>query len=77
MNAEEPGETSYARSLSSAASGLSQIETPPGDTPAISGDWRRTGVEANKTESERYWEIKKKWTASDVGSKWDTDIYGG
>ena len=70
-------ETSYARSLSAAASGLSQIDTPPGDTPAISGDWRRTGVEANKTESERYWEIKKKWTASDVGSKWDTDIYGG
>ena len=52
-------ETGYARSLSAAASGLSQIETPPGDPPDISGDWRRTGVEANKTESERYWEIKK------------------
>ena len=70
-------ETGYARSLSAAASGLSQIETPPGDPPDISGDWRRTGVEANKTESERYWEIKKTWTASDVGSKWDTDLYGG
>ena len=32
---EEPGETSYARSLSAAASGLSQIETPPGDPPRI------------------------------------------
>lgn len=60
-----------------AATRLAQIDTPPGDTPAISGDWRRTGVEANKTESERYWEIKKKWTASDAGSKWDTDLYGG
>ena len=60
-----------------AATRLAQIETPPGDPPDISGDWRRTGVEANKTESERYWEIKKTWTASDVGSKWDTDLYGG
>ena len=59
-----------------AATRLAQIDTPPGDPPDISGDWRRTGVEANKTESERYWEIKKKWTASDAGSKWDTDIYG-
>ena len=58
-----------------AATRLAQIDTPPGDTPDISGDWRRTGVEANKTESERYWEIKKTWTASDVGSKWDTDLY--
>ena len=58
-----------------AATRLAQIDTPPGDTPAISGDWRRTGVEANKTESERYWEIKKTWTASDVGAKWDEDLY--
>ena len=68
-------ETSYARSLSAAASGLSQIDTPPGDTPAISGDWRMTKAEANKTESERYWEIKKTWTASDAGSNWDKDLY--
>ena len=58
-----------------AATRLAQIDTPPGDTPDISGDWRRTGVEANKTESERYWEIKKTWTASDVGAKWDEDLY--
>ena len=68
-------ETSYARSLSSAASGLSQIDTPPGDPPAISGNWRMTKAEANKTESERYWEIKKTWTASDSGAKWDPDLY--
>ena len=58
-----------------AATRLAQIETPPGDPPDISGDWRRTGVEANKTESERYWEITKTWTASDAGAKWDTDLY--
>ena len=58
-----------------AATRLSQIDTPPGDTPAISGNWRLSGVESNKTESERYWEIKKTWTASDVGAKWDTDLY--
>ncbi|HIV04906.1 MAG TPA: hypothetical protein IAC75_07165 [Candidatus Spyradosoma merdigallinarum] len=45
--------------------------------PEIFGDWRLTSVEANKTESERYWEIKKTWTSSDAGSKWDADLYGG
>ncbi len=68
-------ETSYARSLSGAASGLSRIETPPGDPPSISGDWRMTRAEVSKTESERYWEIKKTWTSSDAGSKWDADLY--
>ena len=34
-----------------------------------------TKAEANKTESERYWEIKKTWTASDAGSNWDKDLY--
>ena len=58
-----------------AATRLAQIDTPPGDTPAISGNWRMTKAEANKTESERYWEIKKKWTASDAGAKWDEDLY--
>lgn len=70
-------ETSCVRSISGEASGLSQIETPPGDPPEISGNWRLTSVEANKTESERYWEIKKRWTSSDAGSKWDADLYGG
>ena len=58
-----------------AASGLSQIETPPGDVPAISGNWRLTGATAKKSESGRFWEVSKTWTASDAGAKWDEDLY--
>ena len=59
-----------------AATRLAQIETPPGAPPPdISGDWRRTGVEANKSESGRFWKIDKTWTASDSGAKWDEDLY--
>lgn len=70
-------ETSYERSISGEASGLSQIETPPGDPPAISGNWRRTGVSAQKNKSEKYWKVDKTWTASDAAAKWDPDLYGG
>ena len=70
-------ETSYERSLSGEASGLSQIETPPGDPPAISGNWRLTGVSAQKNKSEKYWKVDKTWTASDAAAKWDPDLYGG
>ena len=78
-NAErlEWAETSYARSLSAAVSGLSQIDTPPGDPPAISGNWRLTGVSAQKSKSEKYWKVDKTWTASDSGAKWDPDLYAG
>ncbi len=70
-------ETSYARSLSGAASGLSRIETPPGDVPEIFGDWRLTSVSAQKSKSEKYWKVDKTWTASDAGAKWDPDLYAG
>ena len=70
-------QTSYERSISGEASGLSQIETPPGDVPAISGNWRLTGVSAQKSKSEKYWKVDKTWTASDSGAKWDPDLYAG
>lgn len=67
-------ETSYVRSLSS-LSELSKIDSPAGNPPSINGNWRLTGATAKKSESGRFWEIDKTWTASDAGAKWDEDLY--
>lgn len=67
-------ETSYVRSLSS-LSELSKIDSPSGNPPSINGNWRMTGATAKKSESGRFWEIDKTWTASDAGAKWDEDLY--
>lgn len=67
-------ETSYARTLT-AANDISKIDSPAGNPPAISGNWRLTAAEANKSESGRFWKIDKTWTASDSGAKWDEDLY--
>lgn len=67
-------ETSYARTLT-AATDISKIDSPAGNPPAISGNWRLTAAEANKSESGRFWKIDKTWTASDSGAKWDEDLY--
>ena len=68
-------ETSYATSVNAAPSDLAKIDSPAGNPPSISGNWRLTGTTAKKSESGRFWEITKTWTASDAGAKWDTDLY--
>lgn len=68
-------ETSYVRTLNASIGELSNIGTPSGNPPSISGNWRLTGATAKKSESGRFWEVSKTWTASDAGAKWDEDLY--
>lgn len=68
-------ETSYATSANAATSDLSKIDSPSGNPPSINGNWRLTNATANKSDSGRFWTITKTWTASDVGAKWDEDLY--
>lgn len=68
-------ETSYATSVNAATSELSKIDSPSGNPPSINGNWRLTNATADKSESGRFWSIKKTWTASDAGAKWDEDLY--